>query len=710
MSKQLLVRLLLATAIGAIPASGFAQTPANAEEGSDEIIVTARAAQLYRVEETSSGKLPTNPLESSQSITVITKELIQDQGARDAQDLYRNISGVSLFSYAGVTARGFRQEEIFYDGLRGNPFSAFAVPQLFTVERLEFLKGPAGMLYGPGAPGGIFNYITKKPSQQNGGRVGLIGGTADRYGAFGEVNGALSPAISARAGLFYEDRSTQRFNAENEVFIMDGGVSADLGIGKLTVQGTRFEQNLPGNRLRGVPVDNDGNFLGSRRFNHNEPSDFLDTKASVGQVTFESDFSANFAVTGGLRYSKSLETQNYHEPRALFDSNADGQIDSLTRQFRDQRRESEAVSTAINAIWSNDFGGVKTRLLFGYDYFTNDDVFDGRTLNGGTTATAGRPGPLSFVSPVYGLSDSSTYALPAFDRFLTTTTRQGAYVLGEATIGPVILTLGGRKDRFNDREEEAGGVTLFKDSKFTWRAGAVYKIREDISLFGQYATTFEPQSVFDQDTRAGGPFAPTAGDIFEGGLKTALLDGRVQSSIAIYRIKRSNVLQSDPRGDVAGDGIDDLISFGEVTSKGIEFDIATDITPDWVLTASYAYNDTKITADNAGGGITNSVGNRFANAPKHQLGFWTRYQIRPLGLAVALGGDYVSERVSFDSQRVKPYMIFDSTISYQTGPYLLQLRVQNLFDKTYAASGFGRSTGHFPGAPRSAFLEASLKF
>lgn len=81
---------------------------------------------------------------------MINADLIHDQGAREAQDLYRNISGVTFFSYAGVTARGFRQEEIFFDGLRGDPYAGLTTPQLFNIERLEFLKGPAGMLYGPG--------------------------------------------------------------------------------------------------------------------------------------------------------------------------------------------------------------------------------------------------------------------------------------------------------------------------------------------------------------------------------------------------------------------------------------------------------------------------------------------------------------------------------------------------------------------------------
>jgi iron complex outermembrane receptor protein len=170
------------------------------------------------------------------------------------------------------------------------------------------------------------------------------------------------------------------------------------------------------------------------------------------------------------------------------------------------------------------------------------------------------------------------------------------------------------------------------------------------------------------------------------------------------------VLQADPRGDVGNDGFDDMIAFGEVTSKGVDFDLATDLTRDWVLTFAYAYNDTRITGDNGGGGFSNAVGDRFANAPEHQLGFWTRYQIRPLGLAAALGGDYVSKRVSLDGQPVNPYMVFDASLIYETGPWKGLLRVDNIFDKTYAASGFVERTGHFPGKPRTLFLEVSRRW
>ena len=131
---------------------------------------------------------------------------------------------------------------------------------------------------------------------------------------------------------------------------------------------------------------------------------------------------------------------------------------------------------------------------------------------------------------------------------------------------------------------------------------------------------------------------------------------------------------------------------------------------DWVLTLTYAYNDTRITRTNGRTPPTNSVGDRFANAPEHKLGFWTRYQFPRAGLAVALGGDYVSRRISLSNQPVRPYFIFDGSITWARGPINLLLRVDNIFDKTYAASGFTDRSGHFPGDPRSAFVEARYSF
>ncbi|MEM1197469.1 MAG: TonB-dependent siderophore receptor [Pseudomonadota bacterium] len=713
----------------------FATTPAFAqgqsqsdEEGQSQpqdenvILVTGRAQQLYRIDDTATAKLPADPLDIPISITSINEQLIEDQGARDAQDIYRNISGVTLFSYAGVTARGFRQEEIFFDGLRGDPYVGFNVPQLFNIERVDYLKGPAGMLYGPGAPGGLFNYVTKKPEEEFSGELRAIAGNFDRFGASGEVTGSVTDGVYGRLGAFYEQQDNFRFNADVATLILDAGLTFDMDWADLTVQATYYDQDQGGNRLRGVPVDDDGNFLVTRKWNHNEESDFLDLESLNFQAILEGDITDNLTWNATFRYTDAEQVQQYHEPRALIDIEevttgiGDGVIDLVGREFRDQTRAEEQYTFGANAIWSTDLGPVENRLLGGFEYFDGTlDFTSGRAnfsadfverfLNGTSLPSDIIPLTLS-DDPNYGLTDPSQYNV-AFTGSVTDTRREGLYLLNEATIGPVILSAGVRFDWFSNGDLD--------ESDETFRFGAIYKPREDISIFVQWADSFVPQTAGAQTPETGGPFAPVTGEIIEAGIKTALDDGRIRASLAVYEIKRQNFLQLlvDENGDsidVGNDGVEDFGAIGEVTSRGIEFDLVADVTDNWVLTLAYAYNDTKITEDNGLGNFANRVGERFANAPEHQLGMWTRYQVPAINTAFAVGADYIDERLSLSGQTVQDYVIFDASIIWNPGPVEVLLRVDNIFDKVYAESGFLERTGHFPGAPRTVFAELIKRF
>ncbi|MEM9015290.1 MAG: TonB-dependent siderophore receptor [Pseudomonadota bacterium] len=700
-------------AVAMTPSWATAQTSDDASdaviETDDVIIVQGRAQRLYRVDDSPTGKLPTDPLSSPISITSINDQLISDQGARDAQDIYRNISGVSVFSYAGVTARGFRQEEIFFDGLRGDPYAGFAVPQLFNVAQVDFLKGPAGMLYGPGAPGGIFNYITKKPTEDFAARLEAIYGTEGRFGGSAEINGALPvDGLVGRAGFFYENRETARDNTDSETIIYDLGLGADLGFAEFTLQGTRYEQDLQGNRLRGVPVNDDGDFLADRRWNHNEPDDFLDLVSNNVQAKLEGEIGDFLTWDAAVRYTDSEENQEYHEPRTLEDTDGDGIVDFLSvREFRDQTREEESITFGANAIWSAQFGPVENRLLVGVDHFNGDQTFFFDRGRGPGDNILG----ISLIDPLYGVSDRTTYILGNIaDGTVSEQTRQGVYLLEELTIGNLTLTGGVRFDRFKDKSNVGTEFEdNFDDERATFRAGAVYKILPEVSVFAQWAESYEPQGIGDQDPRLGGPFDPSEGEIIEAGIKTGLFGGRIQSSLSFYDIARTNLLQNSGE-DPGGDGFDDLVAFGEVTSRGVEFEVAADVTPDWVVTAAYAYNDAKVTEETGAAGtdrIRNRVGDRFANAPEHQFGFWTRYQVPAIKTAFAFGGDYVSDQFSLNGQTVQSYFVFDASIIWSPGPVEVLLRIDNLFDETYAVSGFLERTGHFPGDPRSIFVEIS---
>ncbi|WP_343546989.1 TonB-dependent receptor [Sphingobium yanoikuyae] len=679
------------------------EAPAAAPEAgnADQIIVTGRAQRLYRTETTTVGKTAEDPLNIPQAVQVINKDLFADQGARDATDIYRNISGVSFFSYAGVTFRGFRQDQSFYDGMRGNPFIGFSVPQLFNIERVEVLKGPAGLFFGPGSPGGIINYVSKTPEDKTGMRLVATAGNYDRRGISAEATGPIDDAgiVTYRLGGFYEASNPYRINTKNVSQIGDGAVAIKTNEGgKLTLQATIYDNDLQANRLRGVLTDNDGNFLGDIRWNANEPTDFLHLKSQAYQARYATAIGDRVTFDAGVRYFKATETQQYHEPRGF----VAGSTDLVAREFRDQIRDVDGLSFSANLTARVDLLGMEHKLQTGADWYDETSVLNSRILRAGVT-------PLSLSNPVYTNSarDVARAALLPFTVTDTRTKRKGAYLQDQISLTDAFMLVGGvRYDKF---EDGVVGNRFYTDDDITFRTGAIFKPRRDVSVYLNWSQSFEPQSASSQTIDAGGPFAPVTGDQFEGGIKTDLFDGRLQANFAAYRIVRKNILQADTSLPPVN-GQDQLRPIGEVTAKGFEIDLSTDITPNWVALVNYGFNDTKITGTIAGQAITNAVGNRFANAPKHKLGFWTRYQLPAIDTAIAFGGEHVSRRISLSGQRVKPYTIFDASLTKGLGFAELMLRVDNIFDKVYAASGFSAQSGHFPGEPRTFLAELRFNF
>lgn len=670
-----------------------------------EIIVTGRAESLYSVDETSVARGVSDPLNVPQSTSVINQALISDQGARDATDLYRNIAGITNFSYSTITFRGFRQDRVYYDNLRGDPFIAFSVPKLFNIERVEVLKGPSGMLYGPGEPGGLINYVTKVPTEELTASGELTLGNYNRYGAAGDVSGPVTSngSLLARGGAYYEQMKPFRNNTSEKSLILDGGLTAKLGDDtRLIGQITHYEQKNKGARLRGIPTDDDGNFLADRSWNTNEKTDFLNLNATTYQARLQSAPAEGITMELATRYYDATERQQYHEARGLVDTDDDGVVDASRRELRDQRRETSGLTFAGNATIDRPIAGLDNRILIGADWYREKADFWAHTVPNSEIPL------LSLRNPVYGLSGASFYDLDALPlrETLTRSTSYGVYIQDQLSLSEHWIIVGGtRYDRF-DGEDILAGEDYTGDA-WTFRGGLIFKPRQDMSLYVSWSEGFEPQDVASQESSVGGPFDPITGDQIEAGVKLALLGGKLQASSAIYQIKRRNLLQAN--GEVV-DGVDQLAPIGEVTSKGFELELSTDLTPNWVLTANYAYNDTKITRTVEGQSLSLAIGDRFANAPKHQAGFWSRYQFPSTGTAIAVGGEYVSKRLSISGQTVKPYAIFDASIIQQiTGHLDILLRVDNLFDKTYAASGFIERTGHFPGDPRTVFAELRWK-
>lgn len=695
--------------LSALAAPTFAQDQNTDTDNIEEIIVQGRAQTFYRIKDSSFGtKTNTDFLDIPQSVQVLSRQLIEDQAARQITDLYRSISGVSKFSYSGVTFRGFRQDEIRYDGVEGDPFGGFSVPQLFNIVRVEVLKGPSGMLYGGGEPGGLINYVTKKPQAEQQASVSATYGNYGTYGASGEYTGAINEAetISIRLGAFYEQKDPFRYNTEDENIILDAGISFDLKEEtSLLLQATYVDQQLSGNRLRGVPVDDEGNFITDIRWNHNEKTDFQNLEALVLLARLKHQFTDALSANITFRYLDNKRVQNYHEPRGLVDLDGDGTAESMRREFRDQHRENKEFSVTADFVYKGEIAGLEHTLLFGGDYYDQKAEGIFRTAQ---RADNGGPVPnLDLLNPVYGVTSAADYDLGSITPRTANdkATEWGLYVQDQISLSETWkAVVGVRLDGHKNHNRLSG--ERFSDETFLLRGGLIYRPAEDVSFYASFTEGKQPQSLGNQDA-PNGPFEPETSRQFEGGVKAEMLDGRVQGGVSLYQITKQNVLQADPSVDAPTGS---LVSLGEVRSRGVEVDIIADITDNWVLTANYGYNDTKITDDAGTNAIGNSVGDRFANAPKHTFGLWSRYDFTAISSSIAGGMDYVSERVSLSGQTVKAYATFDASWQTNWRNLNFQLNVRNLFNKEYAESGFISRTGHFPGEPRTIMFQVKADF
>lgn len=719
MSPTPFSRSLLAIALVLVLADARAQSSDGAETSADSDVVAldsvqvvGRAQSLYKSETAAVGTRTDTPLALvPQSVQVLPRELIDDQAARQVTDLYRSISGISFFSYAGVTLRGFRQENVLYDGLRGDPYAGFAVPQLFNIEQVEVLKGPAGALYGGGDAGGVINYVTRKPQAKAQRRAEIQLGNKDFAAGSFEATGPVTDAgnLRYRLGVYADGEEGVRWNTDSQSLIGDASIAMDVGdTGELILQYTDITQNLGGNRLRGVPVNDNGYFLTDRRWNHNESTDFLDMKAKVVLAQYRFSPSQAWDVDFAARWFENSEHQIYHEPMGLIDRDRDGTAEWMTRQLRNQYRDNEAFTVNGNAVWRFATGSLEHKLLFGADYYRIDSDFTAQTANSADLPRNAGPVPgIDLFNPVYGVTSYHDYGLANLPWRDTSTRgiRYGGYVQDEITLTPRWHVLAGlRWDGFED--EDRIGRTRIDGHDLSWRLGSTFVLREGLNAYASVASGFVPQATSNQNPDAGGPFDAEQSKQWEVGLKSLLGGGRVTLNTALYRIERSNIVQAT--GEVV-DGVNQLAALGLVRSEGLEIDVLADVTERWVVNLAYAYNDARV-IDAGSNGITNSSGDRFANAPRNKLGVWTRYDFPGIASAVGFGADYTDERISLDGQRVKPYTIFDLSWQTQWKDWKFQANIKNLFDKVYAASGFIERNGHFPGEPRRFYLQAAYTF
>ncbi|MBX6227977.1 Fe(3+)-pyochelin receptor FptA [Pseudomonas aeruginosa] len=645
---------------------------------------------------TTLGKVPLKPRELPQSASVIDHERLEQQNLFSLDEAMQQATGVTVQPFQLLTTayyvRGFKVDSFELDGvpaLLGNTASS---PQDMAIyERVEILRGSNGLLHGTGNPAATVNLVRKRPQREFAASTTLSAGRWDRYRAEVDVGGPLSASgnVRGRAVAAYEDRDYFYDVADQSTRLLYGVTEFDLSPDTLLTVGAQYQHIDSITNMAGVPMAKDGSNLGLSR----------DTYLNVDWDRFKWDTYRAFGsleqqLGGGWKGKVSAEYQEadsrlrYAGSFGAIDPQTGdgGQLTGAAYKFKSIQRSLDANLNGPVRLF-----GLTHELLGGVTYAQGETRQDtARFLNlPNTPVNVYRWDPHGVPRPQIG-----QYTSPG----TTTTTQKGLYALGRIKLAePLTLVVGGRESWW-DQDTPA---TRFKPGRqFTPYGGLIWDFARDWSWYVSYAEVYQPQA--DRQTWNSEPLSPVEGKTYETGIKGELADGRLNLSLAAFRIDLENNPQEDP--DHPGPPNNPFyISGGKVRSQGFELEGTGYLTPYWSLSAGYTYTSTEYLKDSQ-----NDSGTRYSTfTPRHLLRLWSNYDLPWQDRRWSVGGGLQAQSdYSVDyrgvSMRQGGYALVNMRLGYKIDEHwTAAVNVNNLFDRTYYQSLSNPNWNNRYGEPRS---------
>ncbi|WP_122814051.1 TonB-dependent siderophore receptor [Pseudomonas viridiflava] len=648
--------------------------------------------QGYRATRSASAtRTDTSLHETPQSISVVTREAVEDIGATRLQDALDYAGGVGRANNFGgqglttFTVRGFTTGEFYRNGFpinRGYP----NMPDANTIERLEVLRGPATTLYGRGDPGGTFNVVSKQPlaersvtlgSQLN--DQGMKRGTLDASGPLDDDG-----QFAYRLNVVGEGGDTFRDHVETERYGVTPVLSWQVDDAtRITFEGDFMRNNAPLDRgLTRYPAQtrtaSRDTFFGEKDVGK------LHNDNNMAQIRFDHDLNADWKLGGGIQMLDGSLKGDAIEANGLA---ADGR--TLGRNFNYRKLEWTDRDVQLNVTGHFATGGFDHTLLAGVEYEDYDYKSIIRRSSGAVNAYT-----IDIFDPVYGK------ARPALTRTTTNDKENlktyAAFVQDQVALTERMKLLAGvRFERFEHDYDTFGVGVPFtnSDNAVTPRLGLTYDLTDTVAVYANTARSFKPNT---GASRLGGGFKAEEGKSYEVGVKWEALDRQLSVDAALYQIEKQNVLTTDPVDSTFS------VAAGEVRSRGLDLNVVGDLTPEWRVMGSYAYVDAEVTKDN-----TLRSGTRLLNIPEQTFSLLNVYEFQDgalRGLGLGAGGRYVDQRAGQTANTafsMDSYTVFDLLAFYKVNEHVkLNLDVKNVFDKDYEEGAFGNVYA-YPGAPRT---------
>lgn len=684
-----------ATPVSAAPVPA-APKPADEVVQLDALDVHATGLSAYALPQTSvigKGGAPLD--ENPQNIAVVPRSVLDDIAPARLEDALRGVAGVQTGGYYNnwdyFRIRGFDADfNTYIDGLRGGNGMG---EETLGLEQVEIVKGPAS-LYGAGPLGGLVNLVSKRPETKAFTTIEATAGSYDYYQASIDFNQPLNAdkTVLFRLFSFYREQDSNIDYVGTERVYVAPSLAWKISDSTTITLLTRF-RNVDG--TADMPLPAVGTVLPSP--GGKISSDFFTGLADGNQLEdeyYQIGYSLVHEFTDALKLTQNFRYDRYEQTwgQIFYPVSFPAPYDTLYIAPYDyyQKWNDTVVDTRID--YDIEQGALSHHLVAGVDYFrknTENVASMGAGWFDPTQLT-----PINVYNPVYvGVPAQAMFGpYPGSDMEEIT----GLYLQDHVKLpANLTVTVGGRYDF-----AETAGV---HQEDFTGRTGATWEFVPGHIAYASYSESFNPQS---GTTVAGDPLKPEVGDNIEVGLRSHLLNERLNTTIALFQVTRSNVAsETAPLSAV-------YTTTGEQRSKGVELDARYMPAKGWELLAAYAYTDTEILSNT---GV--AEGARMAGVPLHTFNVWGKYTLQSgalRGLGFGLGATYYSAQegnrnYAATAFELPAYTIWQTGLYYTRGRFSAQLNVTNLFDEEYYSGAYD-DLYVMPGDPRLVRLSTSWTF
>ncbi|MDX1265958.1 MAG: TonB-dependent siderophore receptor [Oceanisphaera sp.] len=728
-SSALPPRKMMASAVGLAVAA--LAVPAQAESPNvtqlDTITVKDVREQGYKTNESASSKYVKPLLETPQTVTVVTKKVMEEQQALSLRQVLSNVSGITFDAGEGgggsgdkINIRGFSaNSNMQIDGLRDS--SQNNRTDTFNIEQVEVLKGPNSVFGGAGTTGGAINQVSKAPKQRDFAEVGAGIGTDNYHRLTLDANKTLDDVgvdSAFRINLMaHENEVPGRDEVDRQRFGIAPSVT--IGLSEQTRATLSYfhqtDDNLPdyglpardGKILPGVDSES---YFGWRNLDEEK------IQSDAVTLKLEHELNDTVRLENQTRYSRVDRDTTISAAHVNTDGLAPGRYTPAGPQAyrRDAQTELWVNQTGLSTEF--DTAGLKHDMLIGAEI--SRESYDLTSSNLGLGSGA-HPYPTDGYDlnnpPGHWSGDTTHTPRGGTDAELDT---RALYVFDTVTLHPQWdLSLGLRHDWVSGEttNKDSGLTTSSSDQMFSGRAGLVFKPADNGRIYLAYGTSFNPsaEALATSGRVSGENLKPEKNNTWELGTKWELLDGRLGLDGALFRVDKTNARETNELTN-------ELELAGEQRVQGVELGLTGELTEQWKVFANYTLLDSETlksaAAPQTGG--RSAEGQPLGNTPRNSGNLWTTYELAA-GLEIGYGARYVGSRyVASDvDAKIDSYWLHNAMASYRVNEALsLQLNVNNLFDEEYVERVRGRpgtdtrSSAVELGDGRSAVLSANYRF